>query len=37
VANAVARATGMRPRSYPMAPWKVLEWLEEARKPAGRA
>ena len=37
VANAVARATGVRPRSYPMAPWKVLEWLDEARKPAGRA
>jgi len=28
VANAVARATGIRPRSYPLAPWKVLEWLE---------
>jgi CO/xanthine dehydrogenase Mo-binding subunit len=27
VANAVADATGIRPRSYPLAPWKVLEWL----------
>jgi xanthine dehydrogenase molybdenum-binding subunit len=27
VANAVADATGVRPRSYPMAPWKVLEWV----------
>ncbi|HEX6348248.1 MAG TPA: xanthine dehydrogenase family protein molybdopterin-binding subunit [Candidatus Dormibacteraeota bacterium] len=37
VANAVARATGIRPRSYPMAPWKVLGWLEAARKPAAGA
>lgn len=27
VANAVADATGIRPRSYPLAPWKVMEWL----------
>ncbi len=27
VANAVADAVGVRPRSYPMAPWKMLEWL----------
>jgi len=27
VANAVADAVGARPWSYPMAPWKVLEWL----------
>lgn len=33
VANAVADAIGVRPRSYPVAPWKVLEWLGEA--PAG--
>jgi len=33
VANAVADAIGVRPRSYPLAPWKVLEWLGEA--PAG--
>lgn len=30
VANAVADATGIRPRSYPMAPWKVLEWKRGA-------
>jgi CO/xanthine dehydrogenase Mo-binding subunit len=30
VANAVADATGVRPRSYPLAPWKMLEWLGEA-------
>ncbi len=29
VANAVADAVGVRPRSYPLAPWKVLEWLSE--------
>jgi xanthine dehydrogenase molybdenum-binding subunit len=27
VANAVADAVGVRPRSYPMQPWKVLEWM----------
>ncbi len=27
VANAVADAVGVRPRSYPLAPWKVREWL----------
>lgn len=27
VANAVADATGIRPREYPMRPWKVHEWL----------
>jgi CO/xanthine dehydrogenase Mo-binding subunit len=31
VANAVADAVGVRARSYPLAPWKVLEWLESAR------
>jgi xanthine dehydrogenase molybdenum-binding subunit len=30
VANAVADAVGVRPRSYPLAPWKVLEWLADA-------
>jgi len=30
VANAVADAVGVRPRSYPLAPWKVLEWLRAA-------
>jgi xanthine dehydrogenase molybdenum-binding subunit len=29
VANAVADAVGVRARSYPLAPWKVLEWLGE--------
>ncbi len=29
VANAVADAVGARPTSYPLAPWKVLEWLGE--------
>jgi xanthine dehydrogenase molybdenum-binding subunit len=32
VANAVADATGCRPRSYPLAPWKVLGWLREAQQ-----
>ncbi|MDQ6771814.1 MAG: xanthine dehydrogenase family protein molybdopterin-binding subunit [Candidatus Dormibacteraeota bacterium] len=27
VANAVADAVGVRPRSYPLAPWKMLGWL----------
>jgi xanthine dehydrogenase molybdenum-binding subunit len=35
VANAVADATGIRPRSYPLAPWKVLDWLREAGKGGG--
>jgi xanthine dehydrogenase molybdenum-binding subunit len=35
VANAVADATGVRPRSYPLAPWKILGWLENALPPAG--
>jgi CO/xanthine dehydrogenase Mo-binding subunit len=30
VANAVADAVGVRARSYPLAPWKVLEWLRPA-------
>src|SRR5215471_19278124 len=29
VANAVADAVGVQARSYPLAPWKVLEWLRE--------
>jgi xanthine dehydrogenase molybdenum-binding subunit len=32
VANAVADATGIRPRAYPMAPWRVLEWLERGER-----
>jgi CO/xanthine dehydrogenase Mo-binding subunit len=27
IANAVADATGIRPRAYPMRPWKVKEWI----------
>ena len=39
VANAVADAIGVRPRSYPLAPWKVLEWLRtnEVSKVSGPA
>jgi xanthine dehydrogenase molybdenum-binding subunit len=36
VANAVADATGIRPRAYPMAPWRVLEWLERGERSAVR-
>jgi CO/xanthine dehydrogenase Mo-binding subunit len=32
VANAVADAVGIRPRSYPMAPWKVLEWMQTGER-----
>jgi xanthine dehydrogenase molybdenum-binding subunit len=32
VANAVANATGIRPRSYPLAPWKVLTWMDESAR-----
>ncbi len=28
IANAIADATGIRPRAYPMRPWKVKEWLD---------
>jgi CO/xanthine dehydrogenase Mo-binding subunit len=35
VANAVADAVGVRPRSYPLAPWKVLEWLASKSLPPG--
>jgi xanthine dehydrogenase molybdenum-binding subunit len=28
IANAIADAVGIRPREYPMRPWKVLEWIE---------
>ena len=36
VANAVADATGARPSSYPLAPWKVLDWLASARSAPAR-
>jgi xanthine dehydrogenase molybdenum-binding subunit len=32
VANAVADAVGVRPRSYPMQPWKVLEWMRTGER-----
>ena len=28
IANAIADATGIRPRAYPMRPWKVKEWID---------
>ncbi|HLG08718.1 MAG TPA: xanthine dehydrogenase family protein molybdopterin-binding subunit [Gaiellaceae bacterium] len=28
IANAVADATGIRPRAYPMRPWRVKEWID---------
>ncbi len=28
IANAIADAVGIRPREYPMRPWKVLGWLQ---------
>jgi len=28
IANAVADATGIRPRAYPMRPWKVKHWID---------
>jgi xanthine dehydrogenase molybdenum-binding subunit len=32
IANAVADATGIRPRAYPMRPWKVKEWLDTGER-----
>jgi CO/xanthine dehydrogenase Mo-binding subunit len=37
VANAVADATGVHPRSYPLAPWKMLKWLEDSPTPLERS
>jgi CO/xanthine dehydrogenase Mo-binding subunit len=31
VANAVADALGIRPREYPMRPWKIVGWLDEQK------
>ncbi len=28
IANAIADATGVRPREYPMRPWKVKHWID---------
>ncbi len=32
IANAIADATGIRPRAYPMRPWKVKEWLDSGER-----
>ncbi len=32
VANAVADAVGIRPRAFPLRPWKVLEWMVEGER-----
>jgi xanthine dehydrogenase molybdenum-binding subunit len=32
IANAVADATGIRPRAYPMRPWKVKDWIDSAER-----
>jgi CO/xanthine dehydrogenase Mo-binding subunit len=38
IANAVADATGIRPRAYPMRPWKVKGWIDsDERSHASRA
>jgi CO/xanthine dehydrogenase Mo-binding subunit len=34
VANAVADAVGVEPTSYPLAPWKVLDWLGASARSA---
>ncbi len=32
IANAIVDATGIRPRAYPMRPWKVKEWLDTGER-----
>jgi len=32
IANAIADATGIRPRAYPMRPWKVKEWIDTGER-----
>ena len=32
IANAIADATGIRPREYPMRPWKVKHWLDTGER-----
>lgn len=32
IANAVADAVGIRPREYPMRPWKVLGWIQDGER-----
>ncbi|MGI8564719.1 MAG: xanthine dehydrogenase family protein molybdopterin-binding subunit [Candidatus Dormibacter sp.] len=35
IANAVADATGVHPHGYPIAPWKLLDWLRGREVEAG--
>jgi len=32
IANAIADATGIRPRAYPMRPWKVKHWIDTGER-----
>ena len=32
IANAIADATGVRPREYPMRPWKVKHWIDSEER-----
>ncbi len=32
IANAIADATGIRPRAYPMRPWKVKQWIDSGER-----
>ncbi len=32
IANAVADAIGIRPREYPMRPWKVVDWINNGER-----
>jgi xanthine dehydrogenase molybdenum-binding subunit len=32
IANAIADATGIRPREYPMRPWKVKHWIDSEER-----
>ncbi|MGC8471258.1 MAG: xanthine dehydrogenase family protein molybdopterin-binding subunit [Acidimicrobiales bacterium] len=32
IANAIADATGVRPREYPMRPWKVKRWIDSEER-----
>jgi CO/xanthine dehydrogenase Mo-binding subunit len=32
IANAIADAVGIRPREYPMRPWKVKRWLDDGER-----
>lgn len=32
IANAIADATGIRPREYPMRPWKVKAWIDAGER-----